>query len=71
MLSGEGEYSLNILKEITVTDSFLYLDENIRGCQNVETFDKCTKRYFLNSLREICGCIPEAINPLNQVNKFC
>ena len=69
MLSGEGEYNLNILKEISVTDSFLELDESTRGCQNVETLDNCTTRYFLNSLREICGCIPEAINSLSQVHK--
>ena len=67
MLSGEGEYNLNILKEISVTDSFLDLDDYTRGCQNVEPFDNCTTRFFLNSLKEICGCIPKAINLLSQV----
>ena len=70
MLSGEGEYNLNILKEITVTHAFLELDENTRGCQNVEPFDNCTTRFFLNSLKEICGCIPKAINVLSQVHEL-
>ena len=33
-LIGEGEYNLNVLKEIQVTDSFMGLDQNIRKCQN-------------------------------------
>ena len=35
-MHGEGEYNLNVLKEIQVTDSYLELDQNTRGCQNKE-----------------------------------
>ena len=33
MLDGEGEYNLNDVKEIVVTDSYLALEKTIRGCQ--------------------------------------
>ena len=33
------EYNLNVVKEISVTDSFLDLDESTRGCQDYETFN--------------------------------
>ena len=32
-MEGEGEYNLNDVKEIVVTDSYLGLDKTIRGCQ--------------------------------------
>ena len=38
-LTGEGEYNLNVLKEIRVTESYLGLDQNIRGCHD-EKIDK-------------------------------
>ena len=30
---GEGEYNLNVVKEIVVTDSYLKMDQSVRGCQ--------------------------------------
>ena len=35
-LIGEGEYNLNVVKEIDVTDSYLAFDQNFRQCQNEE-----------------------------------
>ena len=32
-MEGQGEYNLNNVKEIVVTDSYLGLDKNIRGCK--------------------------------------
>ena len=32
-MEGQGEYNLNNVKEIVVTDSYLGLDKTIRGCQ--------------------------------------
>ena len=63
-LSGEGEYNLNILKEIEVTDSFYELDNEVRKCQSYkgkDTFDNCTTRYFLEQMGLKCGCLPFAI----------
>ena len=55
-LVGEGEYNLNVLKEIRVTDSYLGLDPSIKGCQNVETLENCTTRYYIDNL--ISHCVP-------------
>ena len=55
---GEGEYNLNDLKEITVTDSYLGLDENVRGCQNDEPLLNCTTRRHRDALLRDCGCLP-------------
>ena len=50
-------YYMNVIKEITVTDSILSLDENIIGCQG-ETFDECTTRKYLDTLINNCQCLP-------------
>ena len=57
-LAGEGEYNLNVLKEIKVTDSFLGLDEDVRGCQIDEALGNCVTRHYIDSLLKQCGCIP-------------
>ena len=43
VLVGEGEYNLNVLTDIKVTESYLGLDQNIRKCQNQEPYDNCTQ----------------------------
>ena len=63
-LIGEGEYNLNILKEIEVTDSFYELDNEVRKCQSYKgnnTYDFCKTRYFMEQMRLKCGCLPFAI----------
>ena len=63
-LTGEGEYNLNILKEIEVTDSFYDLDNGVKKCQSYHdkgTFDNCTTRYFWEKMRLNCGCLPFSI----------
>ena len=57
-MSGEGEYNLDALKEIEVTTSYLGLDQEVRGCQNVEPFDNCTTRHYIENLLDHCGCLP-------------
>ena len=51
------KYNLNVMKEISVTDSFLSLDETIRGCQD-ELFEECTNRMYKNALINECQCLP-------------
>ena len=58
MLIGEGDYNLNVLKEVEVTDSYLGLDLDIRKCQNEEPFDNCTTRQYINTIIQECGCLP-------------
>ena len=53
---GEGEYKINVVKMITVTDSFLELHQSDRGCQNEESFDTCTTRLYSDNIFKKCGC---------------
>ena len=57
-LIGEGEYNLDDLKEIRVTESYLGLDQDKRECQNKESFYNCTSRLFKKTFIEKCGCLP-------------
>ena len=69
-LTGEGEYNLNIIKEEEVTESFLGMDQSVRGCQNEEHYDECTTRQYIENMREKCGCLPLSIALSNQVIFF-
>ena len=62
-LIGEGVYNLNVMKEIRVTNSYLGLDVNVRGCQDIDTLDNCTTRHYEEHLLNTCGCLPFDINP--------
>ena len=57
MVREKGEYNLNVLKEIEVTDSFLGLGESVRECQNEEPFT-CTTRKYVKTFVGECGCLP-------------
>ena len=39
-----------------MSDEFLGLSQNVRKCQNKETFDNCGTRKFLDDLRRRCKC---------------
>ena len=69
-LIGEGEYNLNVLKEIKATDSYLGLDEDTRDCQNKEPFFNCTTREYLDTILGKCGCLPMKIGETNKVHIF-
>ena len=64
---GEGEYNLNVLKEIAATDSYLGMHENVRGCQNRESQHNCTTRHYLDALQAKCGCFPINIQVSDEV----
>ena len=57
-LVGEGEYNLNVLKQIKVTDSFLKMNEDVKGCQDKEPLHNCTTRQYVDSTIKTCGCLP-------------
>ena len=61
------EHYLNVIKEISVTDSFLSMDKNERGCQE-ESFDECTTRKYLKALRNKCQCLPFQMIQSNKVS---
>ena len=57
----EGQYNLNNLKEISVTDSFMGLDRATRNCQESEKYEDCKTWLHVDSLRKECGCLPLAL----------
>ena len=57
-MTGEGEYNLNVLKEIMVTESYLGLDQNTRKCQKLEPLHNCTTRQYFDVTFKKCGCLP-------------
>ena len=57
-LALEYEYNLNVIKEIAVTESFLTLDGSVIGCQNVETYDDCETRNYIETFKKNCKCLP-------------
>ena len=75
MLQGEGEYNLNSLKEIKITNSFTELDKEVKMCQNYksnDTYDSCTTRYFMDQMMQKCECLPyEIINAKLNNEKVC
>ena len=58
---------MNSLKEIKVTESYMGLDQDIRGCQIEETFDNCTSRFYIENLRKHCECLPFQIRLSNEL----
>ena len=66
-LFGEGQYNLNNIKEIAVTDSFMGLERETRKCQNIETFDDCKTRLYVEQLRQKCGCLPLSLRLSDKV----
>ena len=67
-LFGEGQFNLNNMKEISVTDSFLGLSRDTRNCQNIETYNDCKTRLYVDTLRKECGCLPLSLKLSEKVN---
>ena len=57
-LFGEGSYALTEVTEVEGTEAYLGLDEEIRHCQNRETFHECQAREYLRNGLAKCNCIP-------------
>ena len=58
---------MNAVKEIQVTDSFLGLDQEVKGCQITETFENCTTNEFKEKSMKHCGCLPFNIRLTDKV----
>ena len=69
-LIGEGKYNLNAIKEIKVTESYLGLDIEDRGCQNEEAVEECTTRQYIETLLHKCTCLPLKIAIRRNVRKY-
>ena len=68
-LIGEGEYNLDALTEITITDDFLGLSMEDKEC-DMEPYHDCTTRQYRDNVLEECGCLPLNIRQSEQVSVF-
>ena len=57
---GAYEYNLDALTKVEVTDAFMGLDQDDRGCQPDPLYN-CTTRKYLDALVDKCGCLPLSI----------
>ena len=57
------------MKEIAVTDSFMGLEKDTRKCQNIETYDDCKTRHYIEHLRQKCGCLPLSLRLSEKVRE--
>ena len=67
-LSGEGQYNLHSVQEISVSDSFLGLAKVTKNCQTLQSFDDCKTQFYLETVREKCRCLPLSINLFDKVH---
>ena len=67
---GEGKFNLNVLRETKVTDSFLGLDMEDRGCQNDEPVQNCTTRQYIETVLDKCNCVPLNLRLKNNVKNY-
>ena len=67
---GEGLYNLNMVKKIEVSDSFMGLSMDTRGCQNKEKLGECKTNYYIETLLKQCNCLPFNIRVEEKVGKI-
>ena len=65
----EGQYNLNNLKKISVSDSFMGLDNIYRNCTTIETYEDCKSGLHIQVLRKECGCLPLSLRLSGKVNR--
>ena len=41
-----------------MSESFLGMDMEVRGCQNDEPLEDCTTREYVDTILQKCGCLP-------------
>ena len=52
-----GSYAMSNLKQMTGTESFKELSDDIKECQ-VEPMEECQAKAFLENVQKECGCVP-------------
>ena len=55
---GEGNYNLNDIKEVKVTDDFHNLEKSVKNCQKKEPLRACTTRKYFEDIVTSCQCLP-------------
>jgi hypothetical protein len=70
ILFGEGNYALTAVKEIDGTEEFLGLDEEIKRCQDRESFQECQAREYIKNGLEKCKCTPYEMRNYSKTVSF-
>ena len=67
----DHDYNFNTFKEIEVTKDFLSLSLETAKYQNIESYDNCATREYIDTLLKECKCIPfNMILEENEVGNF-
>ena len=66
---GEGNYAITDIQKVFVTQEFLGLDSETRGCHRNSKLEGCETLTYLNNMKEQCGCIPSNIRRFYPVEK--
>ena len=53
-----------------MTDSFLGLSSNVKGCNMEKTFENCTTKIYIDTLKQQCGCLPFNIHLSDKVQSL-
>ena len=57
-LSLNYSYNLNVLSEVSVTNSYLSLEESVINCQEKDSLVNCITKNYINNLKKTCRCLP-------------
>ena len=69
-LVGPGEYNINVLKQVEVSESYLGLPYHVTGCQSKESLYNCTTKKYKEVYLQQCGCLPFTIIKSDKVVKM-
>ena len=69
---GSGSIRIKGIKEIKVTDEYLGLNSQTKGCQNETTYEDCVTEVYIDMLKKECDCLPFNLQNLStedEINK--
>ena len=64
---GEGEYKIDVIKQIKVTHSYLGMDQSVKNCQTMETIYDCKTKQYINETLKACKCLPYNLGLVKKV----
>ena len=67
---GSGNIRIKGVKHVQVTDDYLGLDLQTRGCQNETMYEDCVTELYLDLLKEECKCLPFNLQNFSKQNEI-
>ena len=58
-LFGEGNYAITDIQDVSVSEEFLGLDTDTRGCHRNSELEECETKTYREKMKDECGCIPD------------